>query len=354
MKLTTGNTASISVTPTKERADRRIAFCERLGFDVSSCDSIHTIPVTIRLLFHIAGCESRIITPTSIENFDLLMGEMNPDLLILSSHMGYFSHPMLNHIGSRVSPKYRCVCWDTEGVGQYDLQMTGFELSKPDMIFSICTEMLEKLKSKNIPCERLDFAFNPTIHYPKSISVNENYTISLVRNAWLWYANHYPEHFRYSKAIPVILKSLLENNYKIDFYGSTEYKPVIKNFLNLDVPAEWFKGTVSYEKTCDIYNSSFINLITQNHDLTITRRTFEILGSGGFGLSCYNTALNAMFGASSALAIARSSDETLEILEYYKNNIDAYIKVRQNAVISVQQHTYKERAEVIINKVFNR
>ena len=302
--------------------------------------------------FTAAGCQAKIITPTSIEGFDKLMDEINPDLLILSSYMGYFKHPMLTHIGSRNSPHYKCVCWDTEGVGQFDLQMTGFELSKPDMIFSICPEMLEKLKSKNIPCERLDFAYNPTIHYPKPITINENYTISLVGNAWLWYANHYPAHFRYSKAIHVVLKPFIENNYKIDFYGTTEYKPVIKKFLNLDVPIEWFKGTIPYGRTCDIYNSSFINLITQNHEQTITRRTFEILGSGGFGLSCYNTALKNMFGNSGALAMAKTSDETLEILEYYKKNTDEYMNVRANALISVQNHTYKERAEEILNKIF--
>jgi hypothetical protein len=303
--------------------------------------------------FTAAGCEAQIINPSSIENFEKLMGEINPDLLILSSYMGYFSHAMLHHIGSRNLPHYKCVCWDTEGVGQFNLQMTGFDLSKPDMIFSICTEMLESLKSKSIPCERLDFAYNPTIHYPKPISINENHTISLIGNAWLWYANHYPAHFRYSKAIPILLKPLIENKYKIDFYGTTEYKAVIKNFLNLDVPMEWFKGTIYYEKTGDIYNNSFINLITQNHELTITRRTFEILGSGGFGLTCNNTAIKNMFGTGGALAISNSPDETLEILEYYKKNTDDYLKVRKNAVASVQKHTYKERAEEILNKLFS-
>ncbi len=302
--------------------------------------------------FQAAGCEAQIIAPTTIEDFDRTMDKLNPDLLILSSYMGYFKQPMLIHIGSRNSPKYKCVCWDTEGVGQLNLQMTGFELSKPDMVFSICPEMLELLKSKSIPCERLDFAYNPTIHYPKPITVNENHTISLIGNAWLAYSNRYPAHFRYSKAIPIILKPLLENNYKIDFYGSKEYQLLIKKLLNIDVPNEWFKGTIFYEKTCNVYSSSFVNLITQNHELTITRRTFEILGSGGFGLSCYNTAVQDMFGNSGALAIAKSPDETLELLEYYKKNIDDYIMVRKNAVISVQNHTYKERAEKIIKEVF--
>lgn len=302
--------------------------------------------------FTAAGYESQIITPTSIENFDKIMELINPDLLILSSCMDYFQDSMLKHIGSRNSSSYKCVCWDTEGIGQFNLQMKAFEIIKPDMVFSICPEMIEWLKIKNIPSERLDFAYNPTIHYPKEKYENENYNISLVGNAWLWYANIYPEHFRYSKAMPILLKPLIENNYKIDFYGTTEYQPVIKKFLDLDVPIEWFKGTVSYENTCDIYNNSFVNLITQNHDKTITRRTFEILGSGGFGLSCYNTALKDTFGNSGALAIASSPNETLEILEYYRKNTDEYIKVRKNAVLSVQHHTYKERAEEMVSKIF--
>jgi spore maturation protein CgeB len=92
------------------------------------------------------------------------------------------------------------------------------------------------------------------------------------------------------------------------------------------VPIEWFKGTIPYAKTCDIYNSSFINLITQNHEQTITRRTFEILGSGGFGLSCYNTAIKDMFGNSGALAISSSPEETLDLVVYYRIIMDAYKK----------------------------
>ena len=304
--------------------------------------------------FIAAGCDAQIITPTSIEDFDRLMDKINPDLLVLSSYMGYFKHGMLAHIGVRSPQGYKCVIWDTEGVGQLYLQFTGFNIARPDMVFSICPEMIDFLKRKHIPCERLDFAYNPTIHYPKSVPVSEDRAISLVGNAWLRYSNLNPKHFRYSKAIHIILKPLIENNYTIDFYGTTEYKQVIKNFLNLDVPIEWFKGTISYEKTCDIYNTSFINLITQNHDRTITRRTFEILGSGGFGLSCANSAVKEMFGNSGGLAIANTPEETIELIEYYKKNMDQYLEVRKKAVTSVKKHTYKERAEKVINLVFKK
>ena len=302
--------------------------------------------------FTAAGHEAQKIYPYSLGDFDRIMGEVNPDLLILSSSMDYFQHSMLSHIGARQSPKYKVAYWDTEGGGQYNLQMAGFLLSKPDMIFSICPQMLESLKSKSIPCARLDFAYNPTIHYPKRVPGSDNTAISLVGNAWLWYARYYPAHFRYSKSIPVIIKPLIENNQKIDFYGTTEYKTVIKDFLNLDVPIEWFKGVIPYWKTCDIYNGSFINLITQNHEQTITRRTFEILGSGGFGLSCYNSAVNDLFGNSGGLVLSNSSRQTLDLFEHYSSHKDEYQKVRENAVRCVKNHTYKERAEEIIKKVF--
>ncbi len=302
--------------------------------------------------FTAAGCEAQIIAPVSIQGFDTLMEKIDPDLLILSSSMDYFQRDMLNHIGSRNASGYKCACWDTEGVGQFQLQMTAMEAFKPDMVFSICPEMLERLKSKNIPCHRLDFAYNPTIHFPQSVTAGENNAVSLVGNAWLWYSHRYPAHFRYSKAIPMLLKPIIESGHPIDFYGSTEYKPVIKRFLGLDVPGEWFKGTIPYAATRDVYDRSFVNLITQNHELTVTRRTFEIMGSGGFGLTCYNTGIENMFGKSGGLAISHSEKETLDLLEYYRNHADEYRKVRKNAVISVQKHTYKERAEEIISKLF--
>ena len=298
--------------------------------------------------FTTAGCDAKIIKPAKVADFDRLIGETDPDLLVLSSYMGYFDHSMLLHIGSRQSAKYKCVCWDTEGVGQFELQMTGIEMAKPDMIFSICPEMVERLKSKGMCAQRLDFAYNPTIHYPKSLPENCNEAISLVGNAWLWYANHNPMHYRYSKAIPMLLKPLIENNFEINFYGSSEYQAVIKKFLNLDVPMKWFKGTIPYKKTCDIYNESFVNLITQNHDLSVTRRTFEIMGCGGFGLSCYNAAVKEMFGDTGGLAISNSPNETLELIAYYRENRNAYAEVRKNAVISVQNHTYKQRAEQML------
>jgi spore maturation protein CgeB len=94
----------------------------------------------------------------------------------------------------------------------------------------------------------------------------------------------------------------------------------------------------------------FVNLVTQNHEHTITKRTFEILGSGGFALSSDNTAIRELFVPGRDLAVSSSPEQTLELVRYYKEHPDEWRKVRDSAVLSVQNHTYKQRAEFIVQK----
>lgn len=140
------------------------------------------------------------------------------------------------------------------------------------------------------------------------------------------------------------------------FYQTTsgegiEMDLILKILLDLDVPIECFNGYLPYEKTCEIYNSSFINLVTQNHKNTITKRTFEIIGSGGFMISSDNIAIRQLFIPGKDLEVSSSPEQTLELVQYYANNLDAYNKIRENALISAQNNTYKQRVEYIISKL---
>jgi len=89
-------------------------------------------------------------------------------------------------------------------------------------------------------------------------------------------------------------------------------------------------------------------LVTQNHAHTITKRTFEILGSGGFALSADNEAIRELFVPGRDLIVSASPNETMELVHYYEKNPDEWKKIRENAVISVEKHTYKQRAEYIL------
>jgi spore maturation protein CgeB len=94
-----------------------------------------------------------------------------------------------------------------------------------------------------------------------------------------------------------------------------------------------------------------INLIPQNYDYAITKRVFEILCSGGFGISYNTPAMRETFPEGSGIVTTSSQNETLELVRYYQHDIEAYKKVRQKALIDAQAHTYKQRAQTIINCV---
>jgi spore maturation protein CgeB len=219
--------------------------------------------------------------------------------------------------------------------------------SNPDLVLTMCPEMCDLMRSKQIPCEMMHYAYCPLMHHPISGIESENGPISLIGNCYSMHYQSHPDHYRY-QSIRVLLKPLLENGYEVQFYGDPAYRSLIFKMLNIDVPKNQFHGYVAYEKTCGIYNSAFINIVTQNHKNTITKRTFEILGSGGFVLSSNNSALGSLFTPGRDLAVSSSPEETLELVEYYKTHPDDYRQVRENAVRSVENHTYKQRADYIL------
>jgi spore maturation protein CgeB len=140
----------------------------------------------------------------------------------------------------------------------------------------------------------------------------------------------------------------VEKGYDVHIYGDDGYKPLVKTLLGIDAPETSFHKYLPYEMTCVAYNECKINLVTQNHDQTITKRTFEILGSGGFALSSVNKAIQSLFKPGRDLEVSSSPEQTLELVEHYLSKPDELKKVRENAMISVQNHTYKQRAEFVL------
>lgn len=307
--------------------------------------------------FQEAGCDARIINAATAEQMDKILGEANADLLFTLGAPVEFKRDVLDYIGKRAASHMKYIHWDTDGISsKYFRSVTGegiemdlIHLSKPDLVLTMCPEMLEFIRSKNYPCEMMHYAYSPLSHRPLPGYDNDKYFINLIGNSYAEFARFYPDHYRYT-SIKILLKPILENGFIVHFYGDAGYRPLIKLLLDIDVPQEYFHGYLPYERTCPAYNSSFINIVTQNHDKTITKRTFEILGSGGFALSSDNTELRKLFTPGRDLAVSSSPEQTLELVQYYKNNPEEWRKVRENAVLSVQNHTYKQRAEYILEK----
>jgi spore maturation protein CgeB len=306
------------------------------------------------------GCDAQAVQFVTIEQLDKQLEDMMPDLLITLGPPLELNRKIMQFIGNRMSSSMKVVHWDTDGISsQFYKSVTGdgiemdiINLSKPDMVFTMCPDMLDLLRSQNIPSDILHYAYSPMSHHPIEGEGNYENFLANVGQAYLQFALKNPEHFRY-KSIRILLQPLLENNYKIHFYGDYEYKTLLKMAYQLDVPGHWFKGYLPYERTCGMYNKTYINLVTQNHERTLTKRTFEIMGSGGFMISSENEEIKRLFTPGKDLEATSSPKQTLELVEYYKNNPDAHLAIRKNALISAQSHTYKQRAEYIINKLKN-
>jgi spore maturation protein CgeB len=308
--------------------------------------------------FQQLGCEAKIIQAETVEQIQNILDDEKADLLITMGAPTEFKCSALEYVGKRPPTSMKYIHWDTDGISSTyfrsvsgdGIEMDVIYLSKPDLILSMCPEMCDFLQKKNYTCEMMYYAYSPISHRPMSGYDNDKYYINLIGISYVEFFMYNPNHYRY-KSIKILLKPLLENGYEVHFYGDTGYRPLIKMLLDIDVPELYFHRYLPYERTSAAYNSSFINLVTQNHDQTITKRTFEILGSGGFALSSDNSELRKLFVPGRDLALSSSPEQTLELVRYYKENPDAWRKVRENGLKSVENHTYKQRAEYILELI---
>ncbi len=307
--------------------------------------------------FNQAGHSAQIINAFTKTEIEAILSNNEADLLITMGAPLEFKNEVLDYIGARQSAQYKYIHWDTDGISStryVSVSGDGIEMdliykSKPDLVLTMCPEMREYIRLKGILSDFMHYAYSPVSHRPLEGYDNDKYFINLVGNSYYKYAKYHPDHFRY-KSVEILVKPLLQNGYTINFYGDRGYGALLKEWFNIDVPASSFYGYMPYERTCAAYNSSFVNLVTQNHEHTITKRTFEILGSGGFALSADNSEIRKLFVPGQDLVVSSSPEQTLELVCYYKDHPDEWRQMRKNAVLSVQNHTYKQRAEFIVDK----
>lgn len=294
------------------------------------------------------GHEVKQIAPNSpAEAKDIMIAEA-PDLLFTAGSPTYYNEDILEYLGSRPVKEVKYIHWDTDGITWLDIEMQHINFLKPDMVFTVCPDMLAHLRKQDILCAMLPYAFCPESHYPGPIEPEHTGRIAFVAGAYGIVLEQFPQHYR-RISMDVLIKPLLDNYCRVDFYGDIYHKDVIKSLYNFNVPLEWVHPRMPYSETWQVYNSCAINLVTQNHEHTITKRTFEILGSGGFALSYANTAVQEFFKPGIDLEISSSPEETTEKVAYYLKNTQAYNKIRQNAIKSVQHHTYKQRAQLVMD-----
>lgn len=308
--------------------------------------------------FQQAGWDAEIISAEDAEQIQIILNENEADLLITLGAPLELKPKVMKYIGNSRPKHLKYVHWDTDGISStYFLSKTGdgiemdvIYLSKPDLVLTMCPEMHDFIREKGFPCEMMYYAYSPVSHHPLGTINSNSSFINLIGNSYCAIYPFRPGHYRY-KSLGILLKPLLENGYTVHLYGDLGYRPLIKQVLGIEMPKENYHGYMPYEKTCAAYNSSFINLVTQNHAQTITKRTFEIMGSGGFLLSSDNTEIRKLFVPGHDLEVSSSPEQTLELVRHYEKNKDDWKKVRENALVSIKEHTYKQRAEYIIEEI---
>lgn len=298
--------------------------------------------------FNAAGHDAELVVPRSALELAQKIDAAQPDLLITLGTPVYYPQEIRNYLFGRKRGRMKHIHWDTDGISWKEIEMSLIHSTNPDMVFTVCPDMLAILQGESIKSELLFYAYCPLYHHP--LPAQDAGQITFVGASYIQVMQKFPEHFR-RRSMDVLFEPLLRKGTRIDFFGDTSHGQLLKYLYGLNVPYDWIHGRVPYDKLSSIYCNSHINLVTQNHEQTITKRTFEILGSGGFILTCRNKAIDEFFTPGRDLAASDSPEQTLELLEYYNSHEGEYAEIRKKALESAQNHTYKQRVEEILDKM---
>ena len=210
-----------------------------------------------------------------------------------------------------------------------------------DYVFTTSIECKKIYRSLGKDTSTLLFGCNPKIFRKTEPKPEYQHDIVLVANNYDWFTTD--KSFR-RKSIQDIVAPLVSNGYDIKIFGSDSW---IKAGDGSSIEEKYYGGYVNYYETPYIYSSAKIVLGIQSVNTSITQtsvRTYEILGTGAFHLTCYTPSHENIFNNHEHLVWSNSPKETLELIDYYLNHDkerQEIAKQGQDEVLS--KHTYAHR-----------
>ncbi|MGG2937112.1 polysaccharide deacetylase family protein [Bacillus pacificus] len=309
--------------------------------------------------FRDAGHKVKVSGPLDKRTIYKLIGDFAPDLVITMGWGPENSSKFKQQLIFECTKKFNIphVYWATEDPTSTEIfTLPYIQRTRPDFIFTICSDMVEVYKGKGVPAEHLDFGYHPIVHHPVDKDPRYYAPIALVANGYPKKLSYLPAHFRH-QSLNTLIKPLLENNIRINFYG--RYWDEMKNILGVDIPRDWIQGYIDYTDANKVYSSSDIIIGLQNLPTQLTQRTYEIMGSGGILLTNDIPIINRLFKGGRDLITSSSPEETIELVKYYLQYPEKRNVIKKNALEVVKEHSYQKRAEYIIdilieNGIFNR
>lgn len=313
-------------------------------FVLCSTDWINNLPIG----FKEAGHEVKKSGTISRDKLIAQVDEFKPDLIL---SMGWTEDQSIERrIITREVTKASGiphVYWSVEDSAfTEEFSLPFIETVQPNFVFSICPKTVEYYKKMGIKAAYMNFGYNSSVHH-RIIPQEENkYSIAVVANVYPGAIIGNEKYKRYD-SIKNLIVPLLKENIRIDFWGSDW--DVIAELENCYIPKEWMHENISYRDTNKIYNSSDIIIGLQNSDTEITKRTYEILASGGFFLTSNTSRIRNLFKVGEQLVASSSPEETVKLVKYYLSHSEERIKIASQGTAAVKGDSYKERAKYMID-----
>ena len=251
----------------------------------------------------------------------------------------------------KLATRYRVplIYWSTEDPIFTDVfTLPLLKRMKPDYTFSISAKTAARFRHLGYPSAHMDYAFHPKVHRRTGIKRKYQTDIAVVANAYPDVLRKYQKLYR-NQSIRILLRPLLLNGYKIDFYGRNWSR--MKPILGCSIPKKSIKGHIPYKDANKVFSSAKIVLGLQNYTDMVTQRTYETVGSGGFFLTCNTPAVRALLHPGRDVAVSSTPQETLKKVRFYLAHASEREKIRRNGRRAIARHTYTSRARFMLSKL---
>ncbi|WP_027398650.1 CgeB family protein [Anaerovorax odorimutans] len=300
-----------------------------------------------------AGHEVKVSGELTEEKLKNLISEFKPDLIFTLGWTDEHTYKKKTLIRYYVEKfKIPHIYWATEDPTHFESFTKRFVNDAcPNFVFTICSSMVETYKKMGINSAYLDFGYEPSIHKKSKEDYKYKASIGVVANAYPRILKKNPKHYRI-QSLNTLLRSIIRNDIRIDFWGRDWDR--MQTFFDYNIPNEWIHGYIDYIYANKVYSNTDIVIGLQNSNTQLTQRTYEILGSEGFLITSDTMGIRKLFTPAKDLVVSSSPEETLELVEYYKNHEEEREKIKREGNLTVQKnHTYKHRAIYIINVLKN-
>lgn len=302
--------------------------------------------------FRDLGHEVKISESLTEEELEKSITNFRPQLVITMGWTTATTGRRVNLIRKYVKAlKIPHIYWATEDpthTSSFTLPL--IQKMQPDFVFTICPSRVDYYKKLGVKAAHMDFGFHPKVNYCTDQDEKYSHSIAVVANGYSRNLKLYPKHYRI-ESIRTLISPLLEKNIPVDFYGWGWEE--MKEFVGANVPHNLIHGKLQYTEASKVYSSSKIILGIQNNPTQMTQRNFEILASKGFLLTSDTPIIRKLFVPDKDLVVSSSPEETLQLVQYYLNNKEKRERIREQGKISVKPHSYTNRAQYMLEVLYN-